>query len=55
MTKIKLNKNNIINHFILNKLLILRFKYRKNKKGIKALIFFEGLLFKVHILKHYIY
>jgi len=39
-----------LNHFLLNKLLVLRYHVRKKPVFIKALIVFESTLVKIHLI-----
>jgi|GEM_PF-1982837 len=39
------------NHFLLNKLLVLRYHVRKKPALIRAIIFFESALIKIHLIK----
>ncbi len=43
--------NEKLNHFLLNKLLVLRYHVRKQPVFIKAIIAFESVLIKMHLIK----
>ena len=44
---------NSLNHFLLNKLLVLRYHVRRKPFFIKIIIFFETILIKMHLIANH--